>query len=72
MIHYVMVRIRRGITASLILTRQPGADKFRGFCLLISGKYNVGISAKKSARMLYLALFLLELSEIYKLYWAEM
>ena len=72
MIHYIMVRIRRGITSSLILTRPPEADKFRGFCLLISGKYNVGMAAKKSARMLYPALFLLDLSEIYELCGTEL
>lgn len=63
--HYV-VRIRRDIAFSLILTA------FRGFCLLISEKYNIGISAKKTARILYPALFCFELSEIYELCGADL
>jgi len=38
----------------------------RGFCLLISENHTGGISAKKSARILYPALFRDELLKIYE------
>jgi hypothetical protein len=57
-----MVKIRRNIVLSLILAA------LRGFCLFISEKLTVGISAKKSARILYPALFWSDLYEIYELY----
>jgi len=56
-----MVSIRRNIVLSLILA------SLRGFCLFISEKHTVGISAKKSALILYPALFWSDLSEIYEL-----
>ena len=56
-----MVRVRRNIVLSLILA------PLRGFCLFISENHTVGISAKKSARILYPALFWSDLSEIYAL-----
>jgi len=53
-----MVRIRRDMAFSLILAA------LRGFCLFISEKHTVGISAKKSAPILYPALFWSDLFEI--------
>jgi hypothetical protein len=46
------VRISRNIVPSLILA------SLRGFCLLISGKHTVGISAKETDRVLYPVLFM--------------
>jgi len=62
-----MARIRRSIVVSLILARPPEADKLRGFCLLISEEHAFGISAKKSARILYPALYCFDLAELYEL-----
>ncbi|PKL50407.1 MAG: hypothetical protein CVV37_07185 [Nitrospira bacterium HGW-Nitrospira-1] len=56
-----MVRISRNIVLSLILAA------LRGFCLLISEIHTVGISAKKSAPILYPALSCFDLPEIYEL-----
>ena len=56
-----METLSRNIVPSLILAA------LRGFCLLISEKHAVGISAKKPARIRYPALCCFGVSKIYEL-----
>ena len=72
-----MVRIRRDIVPRFRLGESAEEDilaALRGFCLLILEKHAAGIPAcrqagrqKKTARILYPALFCFDLSEIYEL-----